>query len=119
MCSVTPKTAQARVEDLGSLVFSRKKVMEIINAIEEDLGETAQRVAKATFRESFLARGDELDFETVRFQIKDQMGRMLTGLKCLSMRLILIIFTLNTIMGKSGVLSLKVILSLFLAVSPG
>ena len=49
------------VEDLGSLVFSPNTVMEIINALdEEELREIAEKVARSTFLESYLARGDEL-----------------------------------------------------------
>jgi len=64
------------VENLGSIVFSPNTVLEIINALDESqLCEIAEKVAKSTFKESYMVRGDSLDFETVRFQIKDQMGR--------------------------------------------
>ena len=64
------------VEDLGSLVFAPNTIMEIINALDEEkLSEIAERVARVTFIESYLARGDDLSLETVMFQIKDQMGR--------------------------------------------
>lgn len=64
------------VENLGSIIFSPNTVLEIINTLDEkQLREIAEKVAKSTFKESYMVRGDNLDFETVRFQIKDQMGR--------------------------------------------
>ncbi|MFP3952115.1 MAG: hypothetical protein ACLFVP_08280 [Candidatus Bathyarchaeia archaeon] len=64
------------VERLGSIIFSPNTVLEIVNVLEEDqLREIAEKVAQSTFKESYLARGDSLDLDTVRFQIIDQMAR--------------------------------------------
>ena len=45
------------VEELHSFVFSPSTITQIINALDkEQLREIAERAAKATFRESYLAR---------------------------------------------------------------
>lgn len=63
-------------EELGSVIFSPNTIKEIIEAVdEEEIKRIAENVAHATFLKSYLARGDELNQETVRFQIVDQMGR--------------------------------------------
>jgi predicted DNA-binding protein YlxM (UPF0122 family) len=64
------------VEDLSSLVFSPNTITELLEELsEEQLRKTAEHVAQSTFKESYLARGDELQLETVVFQIRDQMAR--------------------------------------------
>jgi hypothetical protein len=63
-------------EKLDSVIFSPTTIREIIDALDEnELRKIAERVATSTFKESYLARGDSLDLDTVRFQIIDQMGR--------------------------------------------
>ena len=63
-------------EKLNSVIFSPTTIKEIIEALDEnELQKIAEKVATSTFKESYLARGDNLDLDTVRFQIIDQMGR--------------------------------------------
>lgn len=63
-------------EELESVIFSPNTINTIIEAIDEDkLREIGVEVAQTAFNESYLVRGDELDLETVTFQIKDQMGK--------------------------------------------
>ena len=63
-------------EELDSVIFSPNTINSIIEALDEEkLREIGEEVAQTTFRESYLARGDELGLETVTFQIKDQMGK--------------------------------------------
>ena len=64
------------VEELDSVIFSQGTLIQIINAVDEDeLRKIGRIVAKSTFTESYLVRGDSLDMETVRFQITEQMGK--------------------------------------------
>jgi len=63
-------------EDLESVIFSPNTIKTIIEAIDEEkLQEIGAEVAQTTFKESYLVRGDQLDLETVTFQIKEQMGK--------------------------------------------
>ena len=63
-------------EELESVIFSPNTINTIIEALDEEkLREIGEEVAQTTFKESYLVRGDQLDLETVTFQIKDQMGR--------------------------------------------
>ena len=64
------------VEDLDSVIFSPNTIISIIEALDEEkLQEIGEEVAKTTFKESYMVRGDKMDLETVTFQIKDQMGK--------------------------------------------
>lgn len=63
-------------EKLNSVIFSPNTIKEIIDELDdEQLKKIAEKVAESTFKESYLARGDSLNLETVRFQITDQMGK--------------------------------------------
>ena len=63
-------------EELESVIFSPNTINTIIEAIDEEkLREIGVDVAQTTFRESYLVRGDQLDLDTVTFQIKEQMGK--------------------------------------------
>ena len=63
-------------EELDSVIFSPNTINTIIEALDEEkLREIGVDVAQTTFRESYLVRGDELDLDTVTFQIKDQMAK--------------------------------------------
>jgi hypothetical protein len=64
------------VEELESVIFSPNTIHTIIEALDEEkLREIGEKVAQTTFKESYLVRGDEMNLDTVTFQIKDQMGR--------------------------------------------
>lgn len=63
-------------EELESVIFSPNTIKAIIETLsDEQLKEIADKVAKMTFEESYLTRGDKLSWETVRFQVTEQMGR--------------------------------------------
>ena len=63
-------------EELESVIFSPNTIKEIIDTLnEEELKEIAEKVAAMTFEESYLARGDNLTLDTVKFQITEQMGK--------------------------------------------
>lgn len=64
------------VEELESIIFSPSTIKMVIDALSEDeLRELSRKTAKITFEESYLTRGDSLTFETVKFQISEQMGK--------------------------------------------
>ena len=64
------------VEELESVIFSPNTIKEVIDTLsDEQLKAIAEKVAKITFEESYLTRGDELTLETVKFQITQQMGK--------------------------------------------
>ncbi len=64
------------VEELESIIFSKNTIIEIINAVDiDELRRIGRMVAKSTFTESYLVRGDTLNIDTVSFQITDQMGK--------------------------------------------
>ena len=63
-------------EALNSIIFSPNTIKGIIDAIDEEaLVEIAENVAKSTFTESYLVRGDGIDVDLVSFQITDQMAK--------------------------------------------
>ena len=63
-------------EELNSVIFSPNTIIFIIETLsEEKLREIGEEVAQTTFKESYMVRGDQLDLETVTFQIKEQMGK--------------------------------------------
>ena len=63
-------------EELNSVIFSPNTINAVIEALsEEKLRQIAEEVAETSFNESYRARGDALDLETVRFQIMEQMGK--------------------------------------------
>ena len=64
------------VEQLHSITFNPSTIMPVIETLTVDqLQKIAEKAAISSFRESYLARGHRLDFDTVRFQIVDQMSR--------------------------------------------
>jgi len=63
-------------EELESVVFSPNTIKGIIDSIEDEtLIEIAENVAKSTFTEAYLVRGDGVNLDAASFQITDQMGK--------------------------------------------
>ena len=63
-------------EELESVIFSPNTIKGIIDSIDEEiLVDIAEKVAKSTFTESYLVRGDGVNLDVASFQITQQMGK--------------------------------------------